>query len=398
MYEGRFSAFHDDLVSNATEQMSVNIVPDVHLLMLCTAFAVPYFAFLFILPGIREHRFASFLTVTITFTVGFILLGAMLHPGWNSGTARVLSQFHAHSPQRVEAMVGAHIGLYSLNITMNHISSIESSTRHFEGVHFNEKFDISSVGSMGDELQMAYRKGLPYPMLKLLEYFSLNEASFDWGRKYRLAGHYAGASLWMGFAFWIIQVIILCVVPHNYAKIAIASGIFILNGALVYAFLCPRQLNILFTGVSGNITVLEMHYGICFFATLFAGFLNALFGSVLCLLQFSKIYTLSTFLDASMDEHVAPSRVKRLSTMRSVDSSGNLSSLSFMKTMKSLQCIDQGLSPCFNVASSGFYSTSFDSPRSYRSHSPSDETNRRKSSNASLETLSQPSDFIVNHF
>lgn len=75
----------------------------------------------------------------------------------------------------------------------------------------------------------------------------------------------------MGFAFWIIQVIILCVVPHNYAKIAIASGIFILNGALVYAFLCPRQLSILFTGVSGNITILEMHYGICFFATLFAG-------------------------------------------------------------------------------------------------------------------------------
>lgn len=75
MYEGRFSAFHDDLVSNATAQMSVNIVPDVHLLMLCTAFAVPYFAFLFILPGIKEHRLASFLSVTITFTVGFILLG-----------------------------------------------------------------------------------------------------------------------------------------------------------------------------------------------------------------------------------------------------------------------------------------------------------------------------------
>lgn len=56
--------------------------------------------------------------------------------------------------------------------------------------------NIITVGSMGDELQMAYRKGLPYPMLKLLEYFSLNEGSFDWGRKYRLAGHYAGASLW----------------------------------------------------------------------------------------------------------------------------------------------------------------------------------------------------------
>ncbi|VDK36449.1 unnamed protein product, partial [Anisakis simplex] len=87
---------------------------------------------------------------------------------------------------------------------------------------------------MGKELQLAYRRGLPYPMLKLLEYFSLNEGAFDWGRKYRLAGHYAGAALWMGFAIWILQVIILCAAPHNYSKVAIFSGVFMLIGVLLY--------------------------------------------------------------------------------------------------------------------------------------------------------------------
>ncbi|VDM41390.1 unnamed protein product [Toxocara canis] len=316
MSEGRFGAFRDHLMPNSTVQMSSNVAPDVHLLMLCTAFAVPYLAFLIILPGIRGNRLASFITVTITFVVGFVSLGAIFHPGWNSGAAVVVSQFHAHSAQRVEAFIGAHVGLYSLNITMNHITSVELSEKRFDGVRFNEKFDITSVGSMGEELQAAYRKGLPYPMLRLLEYFSLNEGSFDWGRKYRLAGHYAGASLWMGFVLWILQVIVLCAVPHNFAKVAVGSGLFTLSGAILYVLLCPRQLKIFFTGVNGSITLLEMHYGVCFFAALAAGLLNTLFGGVLCVVQFLKLYTLSTFLDASMDEHVVPSCSKKLKARR----------------------------------------------------------------------------------
>jgi dual oxidase maturation factor 1 len=54
--------------------------------------------------------------------------------------------------------------------------------------------------SMATELQAAYRQGLPYPMLKVLEYFSLNQGSFEWGKKYRNAGYYADAMLWYGIS------------------------------------------------------------------------------------------------------------------------------------------------------------------------------------------------------
>lgn len=44
------------------------------------------------------------------------------------------------------------------------------------------------------ELQSALEKGLPYPILKVIEYFSV-DAGFI-GRQYRLAGHYTHVFLW----------------------------------------------------------------------------------------------------------------------------------------------------------------------------------------------------------
>lgn len=49
---------------------------------------------------------------------------------------------------------------------------------------------------MADELVDAYYDGLPYPMLKLLEYFSLSQGAFAWGKQYRNAGHFASVLVW----------------------------------------------------------------------------------------------------------------------------------------------------------------------------------------------------------
>jgi hypothetical protein len=52
-------------------------------------------------------------------------------------------------------------------------------------LYFNERYSLEGVKSMADELVDAYYDGLPYPMLKLLEYFSLSQGAFAWGKQYR---------------------------------------------------------------------------------------------------------------------------------------------------------------------------------------------------------------------
>jgi dual oxidase maturation factor 1 len=61
---------------------------------------------------------------------------------------------------------------------------------------FNERYSLEEVRSMADELIDAYYDGLPYPLLKLLEYFSLSQGAFAWGKQYRNAGYFTSALVW----------------------------------------------------------------------------------------------------------------------------------------------------------------------------------------------------------
>jgi dual oxidase maturation factor 1 len=49
---------------------------------------------------------------------------------------------------------------------------------------------------MRKEHRNALQKGLPYPILTITEYLSQDAEGFCWGRRYRLAGHYASFLLW----------------------------------------------------------------------------------------------------------------------------------------------------------------------------------------------------------
>ena len=49
---------------------------------------------------------------------------------------------------------------------------------------------------MGNCYKHALRRGLPYPILTVAEYFSLGQEGFAWGGQYRAAGYYAGIMLW----------------------------------------------------------------------------------------------------------------------------------------------------------------------------------------------------------
>lgn len=49
---------------------------------------------------------------------------------------------------------------------------------------------------MGNSYRRALKRGLPYPILTVAEYFSLGQEGFAWGGQYRAAGYYASILLW----------------------------------------------------------------------------------------------------------------------------------------------------------------------------------------------------------
>lgn len=63
-------------------------------------------------------------------------------------------------------------------------------------IDYNERFNWKGPEDMVHGYEKALKKGLPYPILTVAEYLSLNEEGFGWGRTYRQAGYYSCIALW----------------------------------------------------------------------------------------------------------------------------------------------------------------------------------------------------------
>uniref|UniRef100_A0A7E4V8V3 Dual oxidase maturation factor 1-like n=1 Tax=Panagrellus redivivus TaxID=6233 RepID=A0A7E4V8V3_PANRE len=306
MADGWFSAFRTDGSPShyaSSEPLHINI----RTLILFACFLVPYAAFIIILPGMREKRFSSFFTITHHLLVGALLIAALALPYWNVGSNIIVSQFKANSGLRHEAQVGVAVGLKGVNITLNYIRTLdEVRSQMYQGMYFNEKYTLDGVNDMGLELAAAYEQGMPYPLLKVLEYFTLNGGSFCWGRQYRQAGYYAHAMLWAGFAVWCLQLLVLFLLPHQFGKVGILTGTLILIGVIVYASLGPAQLIIPFVGTDGLKTYIAMRYGASFYVAIAAGILSLIFAITLVILQRLRLYTLDTILSSNLDDTVGP--------------------------------------------------------------------------------------------
>ena len=68
-------------------------------------------------------------------------------------------------------------------------------------IDYNERFTWLGPSDMIQEYESALRKGLPYPILTVAEYLSLDEEGFCWGRMYRQAGYFSCISLWYASTF-----------------------------------------------------------------------------------------------------------------------------------------------------------------------------------------------------
>lgn len=81
---------------------------------------------------------------------------------------------------------------YNPNSPFSAMAIFNSSDR----IDYNERFVWKGPSDMVEAYDAALHKGLPYPILTVAEYLSLDEEGFVWGRTYRKAGYYSCIALW----------------------------------------------------------------------------------------------------------------------------------------------------------------------------------------------------------
>jgi dual oxidase maturation factor 1 len=116
-----------------------------------------------------------------------------LGSSWHVAHQNIIAPYKAFSREKMPTRIGVHIGLMHVNITLSGLSDGNSSG---PDIDFNERFNWNQANEMGNSYKNALRRGLPFPILTVAEYFSLGQEGFAWGGQYRAAGYYASIWLW----------------------------------------------------------------------------------------------------------------------------------------------------------------------------------------------------------
>lgn len=213
----------------------------------------------------------------------------------------MVTPYKAFSREKLPARIGAHIGLMHVNVTLE---ALPIGNWTPPDIDYNERFSWNEADDMGNSYREAIRRGLPYPILTVAEYFSLGQEGFAWGGRYRAAGYYASILLWASFASWILMNLLLVSVPRYGAYTMSLNGFLLICTAVGYYLMLPvHPLTIIMEG--GR---LEFHLGWCFWLVLIVGVVCFLVGAVISTIDLVWPHTFSTILevyfDTPYDRHV----------------------------------------------------------------------------------------------
>lgn len=224
-----------------------------------------------------------------------------LGSSWHVSQTTVVTPYKAFSREKLPARIGAHIGLMHVNITL---MALPIGNWTPPDIDYNERFSWNAADDMGNSYRKAIRRGLPYPILTVAEYFSLGQEGFAWGGRYRAAGYYASILLWASFASWILMNLLLVSVPRYGAYTMCLNGFLLICTAVGYYSLLPTHpLTIIMEG--GR---LEFHLGWCYWLVLIVGVICFAVGVIISTIDLVWPHTFSTILevyyDTPYDRHV----------------------------------------------------------------------------------------------
>ncbi|XP_006883007.1 PREDICTED: dual oxidase maturation factor 2 [Elephantulus edwardii] len=271
------------------------------LLVVILVFLVLAASFLIISPGIRgRSRWFWLVRVLLSLFIGAEIVAVHFSADWFVGRVDTNTSYKAFSSARVSVRVGLHVGLEGINITLTGTPMQQLN----ETIDYNEQFRWRLGENYAEEYSEALEKGLPDPVLYLAEKFTPSSPCGLY-RQYRLAGHYASATLWVAFCFWLLANALLSMPVPLYGGLALlTTGAFELFSVFTFASisavrLCPLRL---------GSAALTPHYGAAFWVTLATGILCLLLGGAVVSLHYTRPRALQTFLDLSGKDHEGQAR------------------------------------------------------------------------------------------
>lgn len=149
---------------------------------------------------------------------------------------------------------------------------------------------VFSAGHLQQEFRAAQYRGLPTPILWIVDYFVIDGEGFRYGRFYRTAGWYSHILLWTAFGCWLISNILFRTVVHYGAYFLGISGILQLIANLVwYVVRNPNPLVIPFED-----DIIRTKYGPSFWLNFSNGIVCCLLALIILLMEYKfsdMIYT-----------------------------------------------------------------------------------------------------------
>eukprot|EP00128_Syssomonas_multiformis_P016070 Colp12_sorted_trinity150504_noHs@3741 len=224
---------------------------DLDIIKLTTTFCLFALCFLMVIPSFRKtwRSAVVYLGFFVTAGIGYMILLANFGYGWQSSEGLVHTPYSGHNNNFINATVGLKVGLQGINVTL--IGSPEKQLN--EDIYYNERFEWvwrqgrggygKYAGRINREFRAHQERGVPYPILFVAEYFTLDGDEIRWGRYYRLAGHYTFIMVWTAFASWLVTCICLFIKLRPAAVWFMITGANLLIGNIVYAALVKHPQN-----------------------------------------------------------------------------------------------------------------------------------------------------------
>ncbi|KAK0074888.1 hypothetical protein PV325_007676 [Microctonus aethiopoides] len=234
---------------------------------------------------------------------------------WEVGDVTSSVPYRAGQKHVFIAHISIKIGLRSINITLEEKSYNQVGHSPINQlIKYNEQFLWTwdqgrygfgpNAGNLQKGMRQAQKKGLPTPIIWILDYLSIDGEGLRCGRLYRTAGWYCHILLWSAFSAWIMANIFLQSVGRYTAYLIGLTGAFEITSCIIWLTIrnCSRFI-IRFP--NGKITPT---FGSTFWLTGSAGVFCLLLTFALIIMDLRYPNSLSAFLGVDIldqyDEHV----------------------------------------------------------------------------------------------
>ncbi|XP_069693066.1 dual oxidase maturation factor 1-like [Periplaneta americana] len=257
------------------------------------AFVMILICFYMIIPGIRgKYQAVVMFRVTLSLLIGGILMTSNFGQAWEVGEIKTRTPYKAGTTQEIDAFVGVKLGLRSVNVTLLQTEDDKKNNKSpEEKINYNERFSWTwdqgrfgfgpYAGTLQQSFRQAQNRGLPLPILWIVDYFTLDGEGLRYGRHYRTAGWYAHIAMWAAFPCWFLANFLFLSVIRYGAYFTVLTGALQLLACLLWVVIRnPNPLIIPFED-----GCIKTTYGANFWLTLISGTACVIIGAILVFLD-----------------------------------------------------------------------------------------------------------------